>query len=421
MTFEIVPQKLIYGGDALAHHEGRAVFVPRVLPGERAEVETVRIAKGVVHARPLRVLEPSPERIEPPCPYFGRCGGCDYQHLPEARQTAIKRDILLETLRRTGKIDWSQPIAVHSAQAQGYRNQAQFKVVRNAAGRPELGFFEAYSHRLFPIDSCLLLSPRLNQILHELRDERWSVRLDGVTEIELTADESDERAMLIARGTPSGGDQFAKELLESVPGVATVAIESGGGLRVFGEPHLHYSVGEFRYQVSPGSFFQVSRFLLPRLVDAISGSARGETALDLYAGVGLFTLPLAERFASVVAVEASAQATKDLAANAKARNLSNIRVNTATTQDFLRRFAQRSLDLVVLDPPRAGVEASALKLLAASQPKQIHYVSCSPPTLARDLAYLVAHGYDLESVEMFDFFPHTYHLESLAQLLRRAA
>jgi 23S rRNA (uracil1939-C5)-methyltransferase len=361
VTFEIVPQKLVYGGDALGHHEGHPVFVPRVLPGERAEVETVRLAKGSIHARPRRILEPSPERIEPPCPYFGRCGGCDYQHLAPARQSEIKRDILTETLRRIGKINWEQPIAVHAAQAGGYRNQAQFKVMRNPEGRAELGFFEAYSHRLLPIDSCLLLTDKLNRVLQWLRSEPWPTRLADISEVELMVDDRDEKVMLVLRGAGAGGEQLGQELLASGQGVTTVAIEKASGLRVLGEPHLHYSVSDFEYRVSPGSFFQVSRFLLPELVAAVLNDTRADTALDLYAGVGLFTLPLASRFASVVSVEASETATGDLAANARAHQLPNLRVVTATAQDFLRRFAQPGIDFVILDPPRAGVAGAALK------------------------------------------------------------
>jgi len=421
MSFEIVPQKLLYGGDALGHHEGRAVFVPRVLPGERAEVEEVRVAKGVVHARPLRILELSPDRIEPPCPYFGRCGGCHYQHFDPQRQAEIKREILRETLRRTGKIEWKESIRLHTAQPCGYRNQAQFKVGRDAGGRLEIGFFEAYSHRLFPINECLLLSARINQILGELRGDRWQSLLEGCSEIELLTDEREENTIAVLLGSLTNRATLPQEILSSIPTIRSVALEEGRGLRVWGEPHLVYSVGEFCYQVSPGSFFQVSRFLLPALVEAVIGTERGETALDLYAGVGLFTLPLAGRFERVTAVEDSVVAATDLAANARAHAAANVRTVTATAQDFLRRFAQRGVDLVVLDPPRAGVEGATLKLLAALQPKRIHYVSCSPPTLARDLGYLMTRGYQIDSVEMFDFFPHTYHLESLVRLVRSAA
>ncbi len=420
MSFEIVPNKLIYGGDALAHHEGRAVFVPRVLPGERAEVEEVRIAKGVVHARPLSVLEPSPERVEPPCPYFGRCGGCHYQHMSAERQGEAKREILRETLRRTGKIQWEKPIPVHAAQPQLYRNQAQFKVAQLSDGRLELGFFEAYSHRVFPVDECLLLSERLNQLLREFRNERWAAPLAGCSEIELFADDGDERAAVMLRGDLRGGETLAPEILSSVPGVITVGVETDGRLRIFGAPHLIYSVGEFRYQVSPGSFFQASRFLLPEIVAAVAGLGPGDLALDLFAGVGLFTLPLARRFARGSGVEASAAAAADLAANARAHGLANVRTVAATSEDFLRRFAQKGIDLAVLDPPRSGVGAGVLKMLAVLEPKQILYISCSPPTLGRDLGFLNARGYEVDSVEMFDFFPHTYHVESLVRLVHRA-
>ena len=159
MPFELTPHKLVYGGEALGYHQGRPVLVSHALPGERLEVEPVRTAKGVVHARLLRVLTPSPQRVDAPCPYFGRCGGCQYQHLGAEQQASAKREILRETLRRIGKITWSGEIPVHAAQPWNYRNQAQLKVARQPDGSVELGFFEAESHRLFPVDACLILSP----------------------------------------------------------------------------------------------------------------------------------------------------------------------------------------------------------------------------------------------------------------------
>jgi len=423
VAFEVIPQKMVYGGDALGHHAGRPVFVPRVLPGERVEVEEVRTAKSVVHARPLRILAPSPERIGPRCPYFGRCGGCHYQHLAAERQAEVKREILHETLRRIGKIAWEHPIPTHAAHPWGYRNQAQLKIARRPDGCLEVGFYEAESHRVFPVDHCLLLSPRLNQVLGELRNTRWAGPLAACREIELLSDDRDEQVAVILHGDFTGGEtaSLAEAILATIPGVIGAAVETGGGLRVFGAPHLTYTVGEFQYRVSPGSFFQVSQYLLPDIVTAVVSVERGALALDLFAGVGLFTLPLAQRFEQVIGVEAAASAAADLAANARAHALLNIRSIQATAQDFLRRFAQTGVDLTVLDPPRAGAGASVLKLLADLAPKRIHYVSCSPPTLARDLRFLVAHGYEINSVELFDFFPHTYHVESLVRLIRRAA
>jgi len=431
VPFEIVPQKLVYGGEALGHYRGRAVLVPRALPGERLEVEARRTAKGVVHARPRRVLEASPERVEPPCPCFGRCGGCQYQHLKPELQTVAKGEILRETLHRIGHVRWDSEIPLHAAHPWNYRNQVQLKVAHQPDGRVVLGFFEAESHRLFPLDVCLILSPRLNAVLGELRSAAWPACLAGCQEIELLADHRDERVAVTLRGSlnPDAAKATAGEMLARLSGVVSMAIETGRGLRVYGETALDYSVGEFRYRISPGSFFQASRFLLPELVAAVTSeeaaaalapdSDRPRLALDLFAGVGLFTLPLARRFTQVVAVEAAATSTADLAANAEAHALGNIRAVTATAFDFLRRFAQVAPDLVVLDPPRAGVGVRTLKLLAACRARRIHYVSCSPPTLARDLGYLLAHGFQLNGLELFDFFPQTFHIESLAKLTRR--
>jgi len=437
--FEFNPQKLVYGGEALGYHNGRTVLVPRALPGERLEVEEVRVAKGVVHARPLRVLAAAPERVDPPCPYFGRCGGCHYQHLRADLQPAVKREILRETLRRIGKLTWEFEIPVHAAQPWSYRNQAQLKVATKPDGSVALGFFEAESHRLFPVDACLILSPRLNAVLAELRRPEILPRLAGAHEIELLADDRDEQVMITLRG---GFDSFeidalAKDLLGRLPGATSVAVESiqrGGEIKVYGQPSLVYRVGsgregEFGYRVSPGSFFQASRFLIPQLVAAVAASdSQNECglALDLYAGVGLLSLPLARSFAEVVAVEANRTAAADLAANARAHGLANLRAVNQSVFDFLRRFARRTPDLVVpdlvvLDPPRAGVEAPAIKLLAALRPRHVTYVSCHPPTLARDLGFLAAHGYRLTAVESFDFFAQTFHIEALARLEQEVA
>jgi 23S rRNA (uracil1939-C5)-methyltransferase len=234
-----------------------------------------------------------------------------------------------------------------------------------------------------------------------------------------------------------GAETLARKCLAELDGVSTVAFAQDSSVQAFGEPHLTYHVGEFAYRISPTAFFQSARFLLSKIVAAVvaagfspahaglkAGSTlviegtSGAVAMDLYAGVGLFTLPLAERFGQVIAVEAHPQAAADLAANARAVAGNKIRAITGTASDFLRRCAQMDPDLVVMDPPRAGVGAETLKLLLDLRPQRLHYVSCSPPTLARDLGYLIKHGYRLDSLELFDFFPQTYHIESLARLSR---
>ena len=418
--FQFSPVKLVYGGEALGFNAGRTILAPRVLPGERAEVEEVRRQKGVVHARPLRILEPSRERIEPLCGYFGRCGGCQYQHLPHATQVAAKVEILRETLRRLGRVKWEGPMPAHSGPAWNYRNQAHLRVGKMPDGAPALGFFEAESNRLIPIDACPILSPRLNALLAVLRSEPWINALANGREVELLADDRDERVILTLTGNWNSqeAETLARKCLAELDGVVTVAITQDASVRVFGEPHLIYRVGEFAYRVSPTAFFQSARFLLPELVAAVTGEESGAVAIDLYAGVGLFTLPLARRFEEVIGVEAHPQAAADLAVNARDVPGKKIRAIAGTAFDFLRRCAQMEPDLVVMDPPRAGVGAATLKLLLALRPKRLHYVSCSPPTLARDVGFLLQHGYRLDSLELFDCFPQTYHIESVARLSR---
>ncbi len=420
MPFELTPTKLVYGGEALGHHAGRTVLVPRVLPRERVEVEEVRTSKGVVHARPLRILEAAPERIEPPCPYFGRCGGCHYQHFSPELQSRTKLDILRETLRRLGGIEWKGEIPLHAGPPWNYRNQAQFKVARQAEDRIELGFFEGQSRRVFPIDTCLIVSPRVDAVLSELRRPEWAQRFATLREIDVVTDQSDEEVMITLRSEAPGeaDEQVARDLLEKIPGAVCVAFELKAGLRMLGKPALHYSVGGIRYQVSPGSFFQVSRFLMLELVRAVTEVEGGELALDLFAGVGLFSLPFAKRFNRVMAAEVNSVAAADLAANAQAHSLPNLHIAAETTYDFLRRFAHPEPDLAVMDPPRSGVDPDSLRLLAALRPRKIHYLSCGPPTLARDLRFLVGQGYNLSSIEMFDLFPQTFHIEALAKLIR---
>ncbi len=421
MSFELTAQKLVYGGAALGHAQGRTALVPFALPGERLEVESVRTAKGVILARPVQVLDAVAHRVAPPCPYFTRCGGCHYQHLAAEHQATAKADILRETLRRLGKVAWDSEIPIHTAHPWDYRNQTQLKVARTPDGQVTLGFFEAQSHRLFPVDACLILSPQLNAILGELRGTEWAPRLEGCREVELLADDQDRRVMVTLRTAPgsNGNDSLAREMLSRLSGVVGVAVDGEAGRRTFGDAALEYAVGQFRYRVSAGSFFQVSRFLLPELAEAVTAGDAGELGLDIFAGVGLFTLPLARRFEQVVAVEIHPGSARDLEANAEAHGCRNVRVARQAAYEFLRRFARSEPDLVILDPPRAGLGAGTSRLLAASRPRRIHYLSCSPPTLARDLGYLLARGYRLISVELFDVFPQTYHIECLTKLIRQ--
>jgi 23S rRNA (uracil1939-C5)-methyltransferase len=440
VSFEVQIEKLVYGGDALAHHEGKPVFVSQALPGERMEVEIIRTAKGIEHARPVRVLTSSSERAEPACPYFGRCGGCQYQHLAATSQAARKVEILRETLWRIGKIAWPAEIIAHQGPPWGYRNQAQFKLARDVDGKWSLGFFGALSHQVVPVEVCQIVSPALGVLLRQLQtwlreigSSEANSWLDGCHEIELMVDDADEKAMVTLRGEfhPATLTNLSNAVLKNLPPAKVVAIECATGegqFQTFGESFLSYRAGDFTYRVSHGSFFQTSRFLLEELIEAVTAVSvlpgaenhHGirRLALDLYAGVGLFALPLAREYQQVVAVESSSASAADLEANARLGEPGKIRTVHQTVFDFLRRFAQTEPDLAIVDPPRAGVGLPTLRLLAELRPRYIQYVSCHPATLARDLAFLLAAGYRIESVRMFDFFPQTFHIESLVSLTR---
>ncbi len=351
-AIELTVEKVVYGGDGLARlpeQDGRrqVVFLPRTLPGERvlAEVSPPRV---------LKILEPSPDRVEPGCEYFGRCGGCQLQHASYDAQVAIKRAVLVETLRRTGGVTWTEPISVHTGEPWGYRNR-----IRLHRAGTHWGFFELGSHRVLPVSHCPIADPELSAAIAELTGEE-----DGA-EIELTA------------------EKFA-----------------GGG---------------FEFQVSDGAFFQVNRYLGSELVEVVTGGVEGGAAVDLFSGVGLFALPLARRFGSVTAVESASVAVRDLRVNARA--FANIEVVAGSALRFAQR-EQVAPDLVVADPPRAGLGKELVAALASMAPRRLHIVSCDPATLGRDLKPLLAAGYAIEEVHLFDLFPQTYHLETVVKLQR---
>jgi 23S rRNA (uracil1939-C5)-methyltransferase len=374
--------------------DGEVVFTPFVLPAETVEAERTESRKHVQRARLLHVEAPSPDRIEPPCPVFGRCGGCQYQHAAYEAQLRYKRDILAETLRRVGKIEFDTArIGIESAEPFGYRNRAQFHF---ESGR--VGFREMNSRRLVAIEQCPIGSPKINEVVTKLnrmvRDRRWPA---FVRSLEVFTDERQVQWNVLESEQPVAR-RFFEWLADEVPG--TVA------------GPLDYAVNDDRFQVSGTSFFQVNRFLLPRLADLVTGEARGESAWDLYAGAGLFSLPLARRFEWVVAVEAGRSAG-DLRYNAE-RVRAPVEIAGEQTEVFLAR-AKVAPDFVLADPPRSGLGKAAVTRLAELCPAALVIVACDPATLARDLAALQA-VYAIERITMVDLFPQTFHLETIVQL-----
>jgi 23S rRNA (uracil1939-C5)-methyltransferase len=436
-------EKLIYGGEGLAHHEGSTVFVPFVLPGEQADAVPVEQKKKFVRARLNKVVTASPERVLPPCPHFGTCGGCDYQHSPYDSQLKYKTEILRETLRRLGRIDWPGEITAHASPPWAYRNRAQWKVrpLKNASAdngdtpndrsdstspkseqKLEIGYFRANSTALCAVEDCSIVSPLLLKTLLSLRDALAAgVFPRTLREVEAFSSSNDSKLLLTA--TFAGFPSRAAELAEKIRGIAP-ELESllffdpaRERMELFGPGFLEYEAGGMKYRVGHFSFFQVNRFLVDDLAREVSEPEEaGRLALDLFSGVGLFSVPLSRRFDRVVAVESNPAATRDLEANV--RSGGSIEVRTADVERFLERYKEKP-DLVVLDPPRAGLEPGVIKRLARIAPARITYVSCDPPTLSRDLAGFRESGYDISQMHLFDLFPQTFHMEAVVRLKRR--
>jgi len=428
---EVKIEKLVYGGDGLAHHEGQTVFVPLVLPGELVTISPAERKKKFVRGRLERVVEAAPERVAAPCPYFGRCGGCHYQHIPYDAQLRYKTEILRETLSRIGRVRWDGPIDTHASPPFGYRNRTQWKIrtaQEDSTAPAGIGYFEAGSTRLCAVDECAILSPRLAETLATLRTMVAAGKtLAAIDEIEAFADAADEKILLnlSSERLTASPQAIASALRAALPSVESILVQDrrADKFELFGPGYLSYSAGGAEFRVGHLSFFQVNRFLIDALVEGVIGDSKGRLALDLFAGVGLFTVALTKRFDRVMGVESNLAAAKDLEVNLQSSGGVSPTHRHATAEAFLAHWQERP-DLVVLDPPRAGVEPETLARLKKLAPWRINYLSCDPATLARDVAALVggqeAPGpYEIRDINLFDIFPQTYHMEALVRLKRR--
>jgi 23S rRNA (uracil1939-C5)-methyltransferase len=420
-------EKAVYGGDGLGRlpaderGRGKSVFVPFVLEGERVESTITEQKAGFARAQLDRVLEASAERVSPACRYFQRCGGCHYQHSNYAHQLKMKAAILRETLQRTGKIELPCELQIHPSPPWNYRNRTRLKV--QTAPEFALGYYRFRSHDFLPIEECPIGSPLINRAIAEICGFARKAQIPiELREIELFANQSDDSLLVEAycafgmRRTEAS--LLAEKLVTVMPEIigATVFEQTRAAeakyLAHCGEPQLEYRT-KASYRVSAGSFFQVNRFLIDELVDIVTADHSGELALDLYAGVGLFSRILARNFAQVIAVEASQSSYADLRENTP-REVKAIR---ATTERYLEAAPVRA-GFVVADPPRGGLGESVVRGLARISAPRVTYVSCDPSTLGRDLGTFVELGYRIEGAHFIDLFPQTYHLESVFLLAR---
>jgi 23S rRNA (uracil1939-C5)-methyltransferase len=429
-------EKAVYGGAGLAHQTegegaGRAVFVPFTLPGELVEARLLEQKDAFGEASLLHVLTPSEDRVQPACMHFGQCGGCQYQHANYSTQVQVKRAILQETLERAG-LTALPAIQTHIGEPWAYRNRTRLRIAE-LDGALRVGYNRRGSNEFLAIRECPISAPllwRAAEVLLQMAAEnstaaRW---LRDAVEVEFftTDNENKLQIALFVRKEQIGLAALCERMQEFVPelaGAYASLISSEGPQRrakaarqseTWGAEGLIYRVAGEDYWVGRGGFFQINRFLVDELVRLVTTERRGTVAWDLYAGVGLFSRALTSAFQQVVAVEA--------AANDLTRSFTGPgrRAVKATTVEFLRNaVVQRERpQLIVMDPPRAGVGAEVCILLARISAPEIVYVSCDPVTLARDLKSLTAAGYNLMELHMIDMFPQTFHLETVVVLRR---
>ncbi|GAC1433192.1 MAG: 23S rRNA (uracil(1939)-C(5))-methyltransferase RlmD [Terriglobales bacterium] len=439
---ELIIEKLVYGGDGLARlpaddaGRGKAVFVPFVLEQEQIDATLIEQKPGFARAQLQTILEASPRRIEAPCPYFQTCGGCHYQHTDYKHQLEIKAGILQENLRRIAKLESDQELTVHPSPEWNYRNRTRLKI--HSTPEFALGYYEFGSHKLLKIQECPISSPLINRAIAALWRMGTAGEVEnGIQELELFANADDTQLLIEAYCAPAvergKAEQWAEKAQCDLPAISGVAVFQTGAansanrgasgfksseyrlLVSSGASTLNYETKLAKYRVSAGAFFQVNRFLTDELVNIVTAGRSGRTALDLYAGSGLFSSVLNREFERVIAVESSTTSYEDLVYNSPA----NVKAVCATTEQYLKNVSGKlQPDLVVVDPPRSGLGEKVVEVLVKLNSERITYVSCDPATLARDLRGLIKSGYRVEQAHLIDLFPQTYHIESVFQLVR---
>ncbi len=382
---EVETERLAFGGEAVARLGGFTLFIPFAAPGERVRVRITEKKKNFARAVIEEILRPAVERRAPRCPHFGECGGCHLQHIPYTSQIEAKSEFIRDSLARIGRIEWADKIEIRRSVEYGYRSRAQIKVDRSG-DQVRIGFNRRASHSVCDVESCPVLSDDLNSALTTLRSKLQSGDAPQKDEFEIAASREGVSISPSLEGLPTGA--------------------------------LEQRVGDYTYRFSPSVFFQGNSLLLEEMIAESVGEKRGALAVDLFAGVGLFTLPMARLYKRVIGIEAEREAVRFAKENLAGNIIQNVEFHCAAVEHWLENFeTTETIDFLLLDPPRSGA-ALAIEEIARLRPSRIAYVSCDPATLARDLRKILDAGYELKQISGFDLFPQTYHVETIAQLAR---
>ena len=415
-------ESMAFQGYGVTRIDGKVLFVPRSVTGDKARVKITEEKKNYSIGEVIQIIEPSPWRTDPPCPFFNRCGGCQWQHINDSTQVVLKKEILKEVLKKLGRLE-DIPLfpAVPSPQPYGYRVRVQLKV-----NGKTIGYYKERSHQIVDIDHCLIAHPSVNQIILLLR--KTSPFFFQMKEVEIAVSPEEGRGILLLH--PSWFSPKIKpslnEFLQTHSILKGMAIVGKQGWISLGDPTLHFTVslnpqGEenvLRLRTSPGSFFQVNLEQNKTLIQTVlefSDVMREDKILDLYSGVGNLSLPLARMAKEVWGIEENRMAVEDARLNAERNGMRQCHFIQGRVEDILEDWRQERPDLIVLDPPRTGCK-KALDRVVRLAPRKIVYVSCEPTTFARDLWLYSENGYCLQRLSLIDMFPQTYHMEMVGLL-----
>lgn len=379
---EVKIEKIIPNGYGLAFADGLTIFVSLAVQGDKLRIR-IREKKGkLAFAEIVEIIEPSIYRITPLCQYFGKCGGCDFQQMSYSAQLEAKVGIIQDCLKRIGKIDFQGTInIIGSPKEFGYRSRAQWHANTR---RKQIGYFKRFSNQIIDVETCPILDEKLQETLMNLRENlNWEEFWAETIEIETATNGKDVSI-------------YSNEIIEPTEKIS---------FEVLGNRYFYNAEG----------FFQGNQSLIESLIQTSIGGAKGKTALDLYCGVGLFSLPLAKKFEKVFAVEANQKAIEFARENAELSRSGNIDFYAENVGDWLTENSPQDVDLILLDPPRSGTEKETIQQIIKLKPSEISYVSCDPATLARDLRILTE-TYAVESITALDLFPQTHHIETVVRL-----
>lgn len=379
---DVIIEKIVPNGYGLAFANGSTIFVSLAVKGDKLRVK-VREKKGkLLFAEIVEILEPSKDRVSPKCEYFGICGGCDFQQMSYQSQLEAKIGIIKDCLERIGKVNFQGEISIISSPKDfGYRSRAQWHADTR---KKQIGYFKRNSHNIIDVETCVVLDENLQKTLTDLHENlNWEQFWAESAKIEVAG--SEDKVSL-----------YSTEIIEPTE-------------------KINFTVLDNKYFYNAEGFFQGNLSLIKELIETAISGAEGKLALDLYCGVGLFSLPLAKTFEKVIGIEANEKAIEFAKENAELGRIGSAEFYTENVGTWLTENSLENVDFVLLDPPRAGTEKETIERIMQIKPKNISYVSCDPATLARDLRILTEH-YSIESITALDLFPQTHHIETVVRL-----